>query len=329
MLAKANLKIYTTLKEALEMAQYLWSHIGFIFAAILLLYFFSRVYVWARWTVITRRSVRLSQDNVDLKPENTSFVIIAGGEGGVEKQKALWKFKRGRMSEMKPLLHIVIDVAMKTGFDDIVVVCHLGVWQKIAARLKSPKVHFIKQSETGEHSQNVLLGLGAAKHKSVILSGCDTPLISASAIRNFLSDCIATPLLTIGYSVADAGECARICPGRKFTKMSLWGEILKGGSLIFVAHTLTLLVKPDFIKAICAAKKDKLRLAMIIGFSTAIKFILAKRRPWILSRADLERAMTWQFNSCVCGIKIPALAAVDADNIEELEVLGRIALDNS
>ncbi len=135
---------------------------------------------------------------------------------------------------------------------------------------------------------SVRVGLEASPTESVLFVTVDVPFLTAESVRFFLRASLRSGA-ALTYAVVPAEVCRERFPQMKRTTVRLREGELTGGNLFWAQRSVALRELPR-LQAVYAARKQPLRLALIVGLGILARFVLAQwLSPRFLSISDVER----------------------------------------
>ncbi|MCS7065573.1 MAG: nucleotidyltransferase family protein, partial [Fimbriimonadales bacterium] len=136
--------------------------------------------------------------------------------------------------------------------------------------------------------ESVQRGLEASQTESVLFVTVDVPFLTGESVRFFLEASLQSGA-ALTYAVVPAALCREQFPQMRRTTVRLREGELTGGNLFWAQRTVALRELPR-LKAVYAARKQPIRLALYVGVSILIRFLLAQWvSPRFLSLRDIER----------------------------------------
>ncbi|HHY46132.1 MAG TPA: NTP transferase domain-containing protein [Firmicutes bacterium] len=223
----------------------------------------------------------------------------------------------------RPMLAYVIDAML--GAREVGRIAVVGPGEPIRAALSdvSPEIagalggRIILVNSKGSIFENVVAGmqhLGA--RDLVLLVTADLPLLTASAIDDFIARCRARGNAHVYYSVISKDTNDARFPGMKRTYQKLAEGVLTGGNLTAI-HPDALEGAKRLIEMGIAARKKPWLMGVVLGPRCLLKFVLGCLR--IKDVEDRFRQMTGLTGY---GVISPyAEIAVDVDKPSHLELV--------
>ncbi len=177
----------------------------------------------------------------------------------------------------------------------------------------------------GGFVENLFVGLEACRDSEyALVATADIPFISAEAVDDFTRNGMSLGADVV-YPVVRVEECYRRFPGVKRTAVSLRDGKLTGGNMVLM-RTAFMLAHRDRIAAAYAARKQPLRLALMLGLGTTARAAVALTvAPSLLSIAQLERATGRMLGGTARAYISPyPEIATDIDRPSDLEAIRSI-----
>ncbi|MCS7065602.1 MAG: nucleotidyltransferase family protein [Fimbriimonadales bacterium] len=136
--------------------------------------------------------------------------------------------------------------------------------------------------------ESVQRGLEASQTESVLFVAVDVPFLTAESVRFFLEASLQSGA-ALTYAVVPAALCRERFPQMRRTTVRLREGELTGGNLFWARRAVALRELPR-LRALYAARKQPLRLALYVGVGILLRFLLAQWiSPRFLSVRDVER----------------------------------------
>lgn len=213
----------------------------------------------------------------------------------------------------KPMVQFVVDALR--GAEGVKRVAVVGPREELAARVRGEDIAFVDGGEG--LIDNVIRGLGALPgDMPLLLATADIPLLTSKVVEQFLAQCDARPGADLYYPIVDKAVNEKKYPLVQRTYVGLKEGTFTGGNLI--------LVRPEVIsrsaaraEAFVAARKNPLRLALLLGPVIILKFFLHN-----LTLAELERRVSRLFAVQGAVIVSPAPEiGIDVDKPSDLKLV--------
>lgn len=162
-----------------------------------------------------------------------------------------------------------------------------------------------------------LAALPTPQETKIVVVTADIPLLSAQEVRDILAAAPADA--GVVYPIVRREDCEAAYPGIKRTYARLSDGTFTGGNLFIVDSKVVTQFLPR-LREVLAARKSPLKLASIVGLSTAVRLVLGH-----LSIAELEQKV-----SQILQVKARALISpypavgTDIDKESDLELAKRM-----
>ena len=247
-------------------------------------------------------------------------VILAGGNCGDEMAQASGETRKSLVPlNGLPMLDWVIDAIEKSGaISRMIVVGTKDRWQY--KRENAPAPISVIQNDEG-FVGNLFAGFGQVTETSrVLVSTADIPFINPEVVCDFVREALDLEADMV-YPIVPMELCAQRFPGMKRTALRLKEGNFTGGNMVLLRpHFLQ--QNRDRIAQAYSARKSPLRLGMMIGFQTVVRFLLSQLlSPNLLSVAKLEGEISRLIGGRACALicKRPEIAT-DVDRPADLLV---------
>ena len=208
-------------------------------------------------------------------------IILAGGKASDEIQKLTGVTNRALLPiSGRPMLEYVVDaIATSTAVDRIIVVGDVPVsnrYQVIA--------------DQGGLFENLLAGLRGSDGEVTLVATSDIPFLTASAVDDFVAHA-RTRNVDIAYPIVDMDAYRKRFGDMKRTTVKLREGTFTGGNLMLL-RTSFMVGQQESIKKAYAARKDVLRLAMLLGPNVLFRLVISQTiAPNVLNLPLLEAAV--------------------------------------
>lgn len=217
--------------------------------------------------------------------EESSYpaVVLAGGQAKPEMVALTGVDNRALIPiEGRPMLFYVVRALQEAhGIDGVTVVGNVP---------DSPD--YVRIADRGSFVENLYAGLDTAHEAEyVLITTADIPFVTPAAIEDFVQHAarIQADLL---YPIVAVEKCYARFPGVKRTAIRLRNGQWTGGNMI-LARPAFLRRQYARIRAGYAARKSPLRLALMLGLGTTLKWVLSQVAwPALLGVAQLESTVS-------------------------------------
>ena len=217
----------------------------------------------------------------------------------------------------KPLIRYSVDPLLAARSVDRIVV--VGPVDEIKAALDGLAIDVVPP--TGDMFDNVLVGwrhltaAGEDPEKPLLVSTADIPLITPEIVDELVKVCLERGGEAF-YPMATRETMEAKFPGTKRTYGTLREGTLTGGNLFVVNGAVLERVAPK-AKALIAARKNPLKMAMVAGIGFAVMLVLG--------RLDIRRLETYverRFGLAGRVIIVPwAEIGIDVDKPADLDLV--------
>ncbi len=171
--------------------------------------------------------------------------------------------------------------------------------------------------------ENVRKGLEQSQSEAVLFTTADMPFLTSESVNYFLSESLASGAV-LTYAVVPAELCRQQFPQFRRTTVRLREGEVTGGNLFWAQRTVALR-ELHRLKALYQARKQPIRLAIQVGFSLLLRFLLAQWLcPRLLSIRQIERRV-----ERILGVPVKAIltpypeVGTDIDRVEQWRAISK------
>lgn len=214
----------------------------------------------------------------------------------------------------RTMLHSVITALKESGVVAPIVV--------VGAPASGDGVEHV--DDAGGFVENVYAGAAhVGESERILIATSDLPYLSAESVRDVVERGSALNADLV-YPVVPVSLCSARFPGIRRTAVKLRDGEFTGGNIVLVRRVF-MESQQDRLSRAYAYRKSPLRLAMMLGMSTTLRFAAAALLPGYLRIASLEAAMGRFVHGITRALISPyPEIATDIDRPEDLEALRRL-----
>jgi GTP:adenosylcobinamide-phosphate guanylyltransferase len=212
--------------------------------------------------------------------DKMSAVVLAGGKASEEIQKLTGVTNRALVPiGGRPMLDYVVDALHASDtVDDVYVVGDVPSSSR-----------YTQIADQGSLLDNLMAGLNAAGTESALVATSDIPFITAAAIDDFVTQASARKV-DIAYPIVEMGAYRQRFGDMKRTTVRLREGEFTGGNVMLL-RTEFVTRQPEHIRQAYAARKDVLKLGMLLGPGLLVRLIVSQAiAPSVLSLPMIESA---------------------------------------
>lgn len=180
-----------------------------------------------------------------------------------------------------------------------------------------------RQVEAGENFIDSLgRGVDAVETEQFLLATADLPFLTKEAVDDFITRCQPNALLN--YPIVPESVVRSRFAGMARTTLKLREGRFTGGNVAVIRTDLMRKSLPILEKAY-KLRKQPLRLAAMVGFTTLIRVVAGQAMPHLLTISALERSVGKLMGGPVVAIITPyAEIGADIDNAEQYREMLKI-----
>lgn len=173
----------------------------------------------------------------------------------------------------------------------------------------------------GSFMENLLLGTKSCDPGAegrLLLATADIPMLTPEAVDDFVDRCDGI-IADFCYSIVSKQDMEARFPGMRRTYARLAEGTFTGGNIV-VMNRGFVLRNEALIREAYGARKNKLRLARMIGIPTLVRVLLAQKVwPQAINLHALERKVGGILNANVKAVQTPyAEIGADIDDLSEV-----------
>lgn len=173
--------------------------------------------------------------------------------------------------------------------------------------------------------ENLIAGFEAVSSEGhVLVVTSDIPMVTAEAITGFLSKCGGRER-DFYYSIIPKEACESKFPGVPRTYVRLAEGVFTGGNAFLMRRSFVT-QNADVLRSALRLRKHPIRLAMLIGFGTLFRALIAQKL-WAgaITIRQVEEAAARLLKCDVEAVVVPyPELGMDADSIEQIESIRAI-----
>jgi CTP:molybdopterin cytidylyltransferase MocA len=149
----------------------------------------------------------------------------------------------------------------------------------------------------------------------VLISGCDLPLLTSSAVDQFVQECLGTDH-DIYYGIVERSVMESRFPTSRRTYVRLTDGEFAGGDLLLVRSGV-IAANQELWRRLATARKNPMRQARMVGFWPLIK-LLTHRMSLAEAERQVSRALKVDGRAVICPC---AEVGMDVDKPFHLEIV--------
>jgi molybdopterin-guanine dinucleotide biosynthesis protein A len=175
--------------------------------------------------------------------------------------------------------------------------------------------------------ESIRNGMEHVDAERFLIATGDIPFLTSDAVQSFCEDAIASGG-DFCWAIVPKKACDERFPGIRRTTVKLREEHVTGGNMALVNKPF-LEHNWEKIAAAYAARKQKVKLAAMIGFGTLFRFAVGQAFPTVLPLAAIEAAASRLVGGKVKAILSPyAGVGTDIDNLDQWRKLDVQGMEN-
>lgn len=172
----------------------------------------------------------------------------------------------------------------------------------------------------GSVAGSVVNGLGALPSSDfVLVASSDIPLINASALRGFISSCLAAGDADFYYPIVERSLSEKKFPGATRTYIKFSEGSFTGGNVFFIRPEIVS-SRVDLADELISLRKDPFKLCKAIGPGFIIKFLL---RRLTIKEAEEKFSKLLGLKGIAVNCIYPEIG-MDVDKPSDLDLVERV-----